>query len=152
MAHRALQIINQVAVLLVANGTWGDRVHKARARSVSAKDLEIPGVFVFPGADVPVSEGGSSDNMSVIDSELMIMVTAIEEGDREPELLVSLFEKRSQIHIALMADIQLGLPTFVSEVRPGEAEPKFSPEGERIVGAYETRWFVQYRMNFTDPN
>lgn len=149
MTHRALQGIDALVSLLVANGRWSDRVYKMRPRPLAEDELES--VFVMPGEDIPNAPAGSW-NMAVIDSQQVVKVTAVRTGGQDDELLSALYDDRAAIHVALMADITAGL-SFVTEVRYlGAGEPVLDGEASRLVGVYETRWALLYRMNFTDPN
>lgn len=150
MAHRALQILQAIQGLLVANQSWSDDVHIQRVYSLD-EDAELPAVIVSPGDDTGLSDLGNT-SIAFIDSLLAVSLVAIESAATEAALIETLLEKRRQIHLALAADLTLGLDFVIHTRYQGAARPEIDAQGQRLIGMYEARWAVHYRMNLTDPS
>jgi len=149
--HRALQIVNAIVTEHVTAGAWGNRVYKARALSLSGVEGELPALLVFMRPDEAMSEQGNT-NMAFIDSLLGVSIVLIDQADTETALVDALLSYRAASHVAMMTDQFHGL-AFVSGQRYQGAEaPLIDPQGQLLIGRLETRWAIDYRMNYSDPN
>lgn len=149
MAHRADQIIEAIAALVRARveGPLGCKVYTHRRLSLDPEQDEIPAISVDFGEDTPAVQ-----SIGFIDSILTVPVTAIAREPTEPELREKLLELRREVHIAILADVKLGLPSFVIQAAYGGAEaPDVDVSGDMTAGTLTSNWLVHYRMNFTDP-
>lgn len=149
--HRALQIVGAVTAALRANASLAAEVYSHRVRSLDELEQELPAVIVRMGADTPNTDSGQS-SLSFIDSMQEILVEGLTRGDSEQEIAETLLELRTQIHIALQADVTLGL-SFVTDTRYAGADaPEISDAADRYSGRLVTRWSVLYRTAFTNPS
>lgn len=151
MTHRAEQIIDAAAAAILEQvQAAGTKVYTHRRLSLAEDQDDLPAIVVDFGPDEPDSEFGA-DNLAFIDSLLTLEITGATTAAEEPELKAALLELRRQVHIALMADPQLGL-AFVIDTRYGPTEaPDIDTSGELLAGALTSAWQVHYRMNITDP-
>lgn len=141
--HRAERILDSVVAILAAAGISAG---KHRVLSYDP-EMELPAVSVRMGPDAPPGES----NIPVIDSELSIVIAAIESKDTEADTVSALMTLRSSVHVALMADRTLGL-AFVSDTRyGGAAAPELETVGNKIAGRMEMSWTIPYRMNLASP-
>lgn len=145
MAHRAAQIVDQVASLMRANPDLRAQVFTHRTLSLAEDQGEMPAVCVQIGGDDP-----QTDNMAFIESLLTVRTIAYAMDPDESVLREKLLDLRTQIHVSLQADHTLGLD-FVSDCRYGGAIDPQIAAAEQLIGAYESVWRVLYRMNRTDP-
>jgi len=148
--HRAQQIVNAITTEHIANGAWQNRVLKQQALTLDA-ETELPAALIYLRPDDPTSEFGNS-NMAFIDSLLSLSIVLIAEASTESALLDSLMSYRATSHIVMMADQFHGL-AFVSGQRyRGADQPLIDMVGQRLIGRLETKWAIDYRMNYADPN
>lgn len=152
MAHRALQVLNQVVALHRANTSLDADVHKHRVKPIiSEGDAKKSAVIVRLGADQPIDPSGEA-NLAFIDDTLELVVVLAVDGDDEEAVIDKLLELRTQSHITLQASQTLGL-AFVSDCRyQGALAPDVKADAGRVTGVLETNWTVWYRMNLTDPS
>jgi len=149
--HRALQIVEAVATALRANTSLLAEVYPYRVRSMDESEQELPAVLVRIGADTPNADSGQS-SLSFIDSIQEVLIEALARGDSEQEIIETLLELRTQIHVALQANVTLGL-SFVTDTRYAGADaPEISDAADRYSGRIITRWSVLYRAVFTNPS
>jgi hypothetical protein len=146
MSHRVQQILNAAAAALSANASLGAIVEVNRVRSLSEEQAELPVVTVNYGADAP--DDGDLDSFR---STIEVHLTAVCTGESETEVLSRLLDIRTQCHIALMADMSLGL-SFVWHTAYGGADAPFLQQAERMLGSLTARWGVRYIMNISDPS
>lgn len=153
MTHRAEQIVDAIVAAIAAQANLGvnsENVYAHRTLSLADDQGEMDAITVNIGDDEPMSEFGN-DSINLIDSLLQLSVVGYVIADTEPLCKTSLFNVRRRIHQALLADQTLGL-TFVPGIRYGGAgAPQLDGSTKQIVGSLESRWFVHYRMNVTDP-
>lgn len=148
--HRALQIVNAAAALVTAQATDA-YVYTHRALSLSDDEQELPAISVRVGLDSPVAENGQN-SMAFIDSQQELQIDIVVKGDSEQDVIEALFSHRAQIHVALQADVTLGLAFVTDTQYGGSSAPDIAPQASRLVGSLSTRWVVRYRVNYTDPN
>lgn len=144
--HRVQQIVNAAAGLIAANASLRATVEVNRVRSLADEQPDSPCVTVNYGGDVPDEAQDQRDIASAVE----ILLTAYAFGDSETDVLQSLLDMRTQTHVALMADMTLGL-SFVWETRYGGAEPPQLQQAERVCGAQSSRWTVRYLMDASTP-
>jgi len=144
--HRVQQILNAAGAVLAANPSLRATVEVNRVRSLSEEQQELPALTVNYGADVP----DESESFEGLGSAVEILLSAFCAGDSETEVLERLLELRSQSHLALMANMSLGL-SFLWEIRYGGADAPVLQQGERMLGAQTSRWSARYLMDNDDP-
>lgn len=152
MAHRALQVLNQVVALLQANTNLDATVYKHRVRPITTDDnSKQRAVVVRLGQDQPIDPSGES-NLAFIDDTLALSVFCVVDDDDEEAVIDKLLELRTQSHITLQTTQNLGL-AFVSDCRyQGAAAPEVKADTGLVTGVLETNWVVWYRMNIGDPS
>ena len=153
MTHRAEQIVEAMAsqiAAFVGLSVNSNNVFIHRVLTLDEVADELDAIAVNYGEDVPIG-GEGFENLAYIDSRLSVFTVAYCKGDDEFDLRRALLNLRRQIHQALMADDTLGL-SFVTAVRyAGASEPEIDATTGAFTGKYQSRWDVDYRMNFTDP-
>ncbi len=145
MAHPVETIIEQVATLFRANTSLVGSTYVHRVLSLAEEQDELPASSVTYGDDVQ-----QSDNMGFLESLLTVRTIAFAVNVDEAPLRQALIEMRRQQHIALQANHTLGLD-FVSDCRYGGAIDPQIIVNKQFIGAYESRWYVLYRMSRTNP-
>ena len=149
MAHRAQTIIEAISALVLARvGPSGVKVFTHRRFTLDPEQDELPSISIDYGED------RRSDNsvLGKITSVLSVECTAVVVSPREDELREKLLELRAEIHRAVMANANLGLPDFVSTTFYGGAgAPGIDAEGEQLVGELTSTWLVLYEMSLSDP-
>ncbi len=143
--HRVQQILNAAGAVLGANPALG-LVEINRVRSLSEEQQEVPALTVNYGADTP----DESETFESLGSAVEMLLSAYCAGDSETEVLERLLEMRAQSHLALLADMSLGLP-FLWEIRYGGADAPLLQQGERMLGTQTSRWVARYQMDNDDP-
>ena len=145
MPHPVETIIEQAAALFTANTSLIGQTFTHRILSLAESQDELPASSVTYGDDVP-----QTDNMGFLESLLTVRTIAFAVNVDEVALRQALMEMRRQQHIALQADHTLGLD-FVSDCRYGGAIDPQIIVNKQFCGAYESRWYVLYRMSRTNP-
>lgn len=143
--HRVQQILNAAAAVLGADANL-PTPEVNRVRSLSEEQIEVPALTVNYGADSP----DDAQDQSNIASAIEIRVSAYVAGDSETDVLSSLLDIRARSHVALMADMTLGLP-FVWHLTYGGADEPFLQQGERMYGSQTSRWTARYLMDSDSP-
>lgn len=149
MAHRAEQIIDAVAALVLARvGASGVKVFTHRRYTLDPEQDDLPAITVDYGED----RRAESSTLNKITSLLTVECTAVVVAPTESELRSNLLELRAEIHRAIMANHRLGLPDVVSTTYyGGAAAPAIDADGEQLVGELTSTWAVLYEMSLTDP-
>lgn len=148
MSHRVQQIAERAALLIGQQvEDKGTHVYVHRRLTLDPEQDETSSISVDYGEDRPLTE-----NTQFIDSQFVLSVTAIVAHPVESELREQLLELRRDAHIALMADVTLGLSFVIVTSYAGALEPVISAnDGEVESGELTSNWLVAYRMNRTDP-
>lgn len=148
MSHRVEQILDALVALMP---TTAAAVYKHRAMTLSDEAGELPAISINLGADTPLDDDGAS-NFAFIDSLAAIEIIVRLQDSDEQTALSKLLDFRRDIHVAVMADRELGLSSFVIDTRYAGAEaPERDVEQALVAGRLVTRWLVHYRMNIGDP-
>ncbi len=147
--HRALRVVDEIRTLLLAQETLaGNNVHIGRWLTIDEAEGSVMDIEI--GSDDAVSEFGT-DAVNHIDSVIRIYVDLYDYTHQDGrDLLGRLFQMRSEVHIALLADVTLGL-SFVLSCRYMGTEDVETEDGGRKLGALRSVWDIAYRMDFTDP-
>jgi len=148
VTHRAAAIIDAAAALIRARvEPLGIHVYTHRRHSLNPGQDEMPAISVDMGEDIPGPESTSS-----FDSLLNLEITGVAALPTEPEVTAEIIRLREEAHIALRADVTLGLPYVVNTLYGGAARPtETESEGELVVRALTSVWIVYYQMSKTDP-
>lgn len=94
------------------------------------------------------TDEGSSTLLSKLSVRCTVIVALAEEQDVREQLLALC----RSIHIAIMADRDLGLSFFARAYRVGESDHEIEAnESGPIVGTRTSNWLVHYFMNISDP-
>ncbi|MBL1293072.1 MAG: hypothetical protein COB61_004285 [Thiotrichales bacterium] len=147
--HRAEQIINAFVAIVTGLTATGNRVKRARVYNIGR--TQVPSLSIYMGPDTPLDASDGQTNFRFIDTELTIaIVIHVKKIDAyEAELN----EIRKQIHIAIMSDIHLGLPSFVVQtIWRGADTPELDGGSEKPTATQQLNWAVRYRHSFTDPS
>jgi hypothetical protein len=144
--HKVQQILEAAAAVCIANTNLVALVEVNRIRSLAEEEQELPALTINYGPDAP----DESETFESLGSAIEIVTTAYCAGDTEQEVLASLLQMRSQVHVSLMADMSLGLP-FLWEIRYGGADAPLVVQGERTLGSLTCRWNARYQMDNDDP-
>jgi len=144
--HRVQQILDAAAAVCIANPNLVALTEVNRIRSLAEEEQELPALTINYGPDAP----DESETFESLGSSLEMVFTAYCAGDTEQEVLTTLLQMRSQVHISLMADMSLGL-LFLWEIRYGGADAPIVVQGERTLGALTCRWNARYQMDNGDP-
>ena len=151
MPHRAQQIEDAMVARLNAVAAFTGNVDPWRVQSLSPDDAETPAVIVQMGESTPDSEYGF-DNITNITSTLEVTVAIYAKAPSETEVRELVLEYVRLAHVALMADVQLGLPSVVSLIWPdGWDRPDVSATSDQITARMNTKWKIRYRTPFLDP-
>jgi hypothetical protein len=147
--HRALYVLETIETTIRNAATpAGDNVYLGRLADFELPDL--PAIDIVPGPDSPVNEYGGDNNV-YIDSILRVWLDLHDYTiESERRLLEQLFELRSGVHAALMADQTLGV-SWIGGVRYQGTEDLVVQVGETRTGSYRTAWDVWYRMPYSSP-
>lgn len=147
MPHRAEQIMVEVLSRLTGLATTGDNAFRNRVHG--REDTEVPALAIYQEADTPLGEDGFV-NYAYLDSELTVKIVAHVKTGTAPE--TQLNQIRREVHVALMADYQQGIPDVVVTTIPrGTATPVLLSEGEVPTASLDIYWGFQYRSSQTDP-
>lgn len=126
----------------------GVHVFTHRRESLSAEQDELPAISIDYGEDSPTT-GVISEFRSVLTVEARIKVQAPTPEDLHEKL----FEQRSEVHVAVMANNgSLGLPFVIATLYGGADAPDVSSAGSQLTAELLTRWQVHYTMDLDDPN
>ena len=148
MAHRAAQVIDAIAALVLARVGPSVKVFTHRRFTLDPEQDELPAITVDYGED----RKADSSTLGSITSLLSVECTAVVVAPLEADLRATLLELRAQIHRAVMANHRLGLPDIVSTTFYGGASaPGIDAEGEQLVGELTSTWLVLYDMSLSDP-
>jgi len=150
VTHRAQQIVDLCASLIGANTSLAAQVytHRTLSLSLAPDEAELPCVSVSYGGDSP---GNDIQHLTNISSALDVQVICACAGENESDVRNELMRLRTQTHIALMADTDLGL-SFVLQAMYGGAEPpRFDSSTKSILGTLVTHWTVAYEMSISTP-
>lgn len=148
--HRAEQVMVKVLTLITDLTTTTTSVE--RDRPYSEEQAGLPSLSLSMGEDVGKDDDDEDSVNQHIDSVLEINIEAAVNAS-SGALSTQLNLIRKEIVVALMADHQLGLPTFVHNTKEGPAEsPEISGDGEKRIARQGFTWFVKYRRSRTDPS
>lgn len=138
---RTEQILDAVVTALTDLTTTGENVK--RAQVYNSSNDELPGLAVYMGTDVLITELITS----FIDWELTIFIDArVKTRDQVDELLNTI---RGEVHAALMASPTLGLD-FVHDTKPVMAgEPDLRGEGDQPIAIQRFEFAITYRTSRT---
>lgn len=142
-------MLDAVAALVRARvEASGVKVFTHRRFTLDPEQDELPAITVDYGED-------RKSDMSVlgrITSLLSVECTAVVMAPLEADLRSTLLELRAEIHGAVMANQNLGLPSVVSATFYGGASaPAVDADGEQLVGELTSTWLVLYDMSLSDP-
>jgi hypothetical protein len=153
MTHRAEQIIDAVVVAIKAQPDLqvsASNIYAHRTLTLADDQGEMPAITVNAGDDAPASDQGS-DNLSFIDSTLVLSIISYVIEDTEELVKQQLFDHRRRVHQAIMLDDTIGLSFVIACRYGGAAAPEMDATSERVAGSMESHWNIFYRMNFSDP-
>lgn len=143
-AEQILVAIESIATNLLTTGT---NVNRDQVDPVS--DSKLPHLSVDMGTDEKVD--GSDDNMAFMDSVLNVSIIA--RVKKTIGLSTQLNQIRKEVHIAMAADYQLGLPDIVIDsVYVGASAVDKSGELEKEAALQSFNYQVRYRHSLTDPS
>lgn len=144
MTHRAETIMSTLVTTLTGLTTTDDRIKRGRAYPVAADGA--PALTLEQGADQIVDE---VDNIAVVDRLLSVRIIAhVKTGDQFDTALNAI---REEVHIAMMANRQQGLPGVVIDTLPaGDDAPELEAL-EKNVGTQVMNFAIMYRHSLTDP-
>ena len=146
--HRAAQIVDAIDGLIRARvSAAGVKVFKHTRTRLDYEQDELPAISIDYGEDSP-DVGATLNELA---SVLTVEFNAVAQAPIEAELHDTLMELRAEIHVALMANFNLGLQ-FVEWTQYGPVDaPDINQEGETITGSLKSRWLIHYSMG-SDPN
>jgi len=146
--HYAEQIIAQLLITLQA----------IPSSTVAAVNIErdrvdpfenLPAISLEEGADDILL--GSDKNESVMDS--LLEVEVVVHAKKSTGVSAQLNQIRKEIFIALMADLQQGLPSIVIDTDYiGAEKPQRSDAAENAVMQQSINFEIKYRHSNTDPS
>lgn len=146
--HRAELIMQRVTDLVTGLPITGSRVERARPYNVPRR--QGASLSIYMGADNPLDNGDGIRNTNFIDSELSIgIVTRIKRTDDFEKILNQI---RQEVHIALFAQINLGLAFVQQIIWQGSTEPNEDSESEKPVFRQQLNYAVRYRHSVKDPS
>jgi hypothetical protein len=149
MSHRVDQIGDALEAAIRAQASTA-LVFRDRVLTLTEDAQELPAISVSLAADQPIDAMGVT-NTAFIDSLVEFDVWIYAAGSDETACRAALVELRRQVHIAVMATLNLGLTFVLGPRYAGADRPAISGEGKRVVGALCTHWRYDYRMNVGDP-
>jgi len=145
--HRAQQILDAIVTTVTGLTTTGTNVDLDQVDPVGTSRL--PHLSVDMGTDDKLE--GSDANMSYMDSVLSVGIVA--RVKNSTGLSAELNQIRKEVHIAMAADYQLGLPAFVIDtVYIGSSVVDKSGELEKEAALQSFNYQVLYRHSLTDPS
>lgn len=143
MTHRAAQIVEAArAAIAEVVEPLGVKVFVHRRYTLDSTQDELPAISVDYGED----RKSDVRILAAIDSLLSVEITANALDSDESGLRSRLLSMRADVHQAITATPQLGLPFVGAIYYGGASAPELSPEGEQIHGALTSTWVVQYQM------
>lgn len=142
--HRAEEIIQTIVTKVTNLATTGANVFRGRAYPTA--DTQLPGLLIYLGPDRILK----NLSQSFVDSELSLSIEArVKSASSQVDTLLNAI--RSEITVALMADITQGL-SYIIETREGDAAaPEISGDGDQPIASMRLEYFVVYRRPFNNP-
>lgn len=145
----AVEKIMQTVLALLKTGSptdAGQEVFRKNVRPVKEDDLPIINIVQGLDEQLPYTNVAFQDCSVEVITELMVTAKGVD--NIEP----AMNELRRQVHIAMMANNQLGL-TFVHLITPnGAKKPEPRGLGDLTVTVQEVSWKVMYRTAISDPS
>ncbi len=140
---RAEQIMSAVLTAVTGLATTGANVERDRDYPTDADNS----ISVEQGSDTVLEEQGNA----FIDSMLEFSVVAYVKKNNTYTTQIN--QIRKEVHIALMADRQLGLPGIVIDLIPlGAEQPEVAANSEKPVVRMPINFQVLYRHSITDAS
>ena len=143
MTHRAETILDAVETTLTGLTTTGVNVQ----RGILYELVNVPALIIEKGTDNTLGEQGSN-NLSFIDRELNVKVTAVVEVNSNQETALNIVG--SEVYAALLADYTLGLSFVANCWLLSDSEPFINTSGQTPVATMEMNYSIQYRHSATD--
>jgi len=147
--HRAEQIINAFVAIVTGLAATAGRVKRARVYNIGS--TQVPSISIYMGPDTPLEAADGQTKFNFIDKEFTI--AAVIHVKKIVEYEADLSEIRKQVHIAVMSNNQLGLPSFVVQtIWRGADTPELDAGAEKPTATQQLNWAVRYRHGFADPS
>jgi len=149
----AVHFAEQIMVALLA------KLKAAPVAAVQPADVErdrtepvetaVPAIGLEMAADVVIE--GSDENVAFIDSLLDIGIDIYAKNTTGLSTELNLIRK--EVHQAIMADYQQGLPTIIIDTRYlGADEPELEGALENAAAKQRLNYTIRYRHSLTDPS
>jgi hypothetical protein len=145
MTHRAESIITTVKTIVTGLTTTGAHVYRGRVYPL--QESELPGILIYMGQDKIIR----MHSQSLVDSVLSIhIVPVVKTATSQVDTVLN--QIREEATVALQADFQLGLSSYVMGIEEvGAEEPELSGDGDQPIATMRTTWQVHYRRSRTNP-